>query len=376
MNKFIKLSAIVFTVFLISQVFLVSIANASEDSWTTKKAMLTGRVSCGSVAAPNGLIYVIGGSQQVKTGSSTPVGTNEAYDPKTDTWATKKAMPTPRDSFGIVIYQNKIYIIGGSVGGGSVTGVTEVYDTTTDTWETKTSMPTARSSLRANIVDGKIYMIGGLKPIDFSNVQSSPGYVNEVYDIATDTWTSKSLPSEGGLSSAYASAVIDNKIYLFTSDTKGKSTLIYDTERDLWSYGKPIPIPVMGIPAGATMGEQAPKRIYVIGATNSNEPEFTSVQIYDPETDSWSMGTPMPTSRIMSSIAVMNDYIYVFGGTSSDNERSTVANEMYTPARYKTSNQPINTILIIIIVIILTAGTTMIALRLKKRRHNPPTNSF
>ena len=59
-------------------------------------------------------------------------------------------MPTPRSGFAIAVYQNKIYVIGGTVGNGYV-GNNEVYDPVSNTWETKTSMPTPRADLCANI---------------------------------------------------------------------------------------------------------------------------------------------------------------------------------------------------------------------------------
>ena len=66
-------------------------------------------------------------------------------------------------------------------------------------------MPTARAGMQANVVNGKIYVIGG---------EESDGVVavNEVYHPVTDTWSTKtSIPTPV---SAYASAVVDEKIYV------------------------------------------------------------------------------------------------------------------------------------------------------------------
>ncbi|MCW4045091.1 MAG: hypothetical protein NWE94_06200 [Candidatus Bathyarchaeota archaeon] len=162
-------------------------ANAVEDSWVSKAPMQEARGGLG-VAAVDGKIYAIGGS--IASGSDTLtggfVGTNEEYNPETDTWTFKKSMPTPRRSFAIAAYQNKIYCIGGTTGYSSDTGyahtsANEVYDPATDAWETKAAMPTARSAVAAHVVDGKIYLIGG----------DPNGLLNEVYDPATDTWETK-----------------------------------------------------------------------------------------------------------------------------------------------------------------------------------------
>lgn len=107
------------------------------------------------------------------------VGTNEEYDPATDMWSFKKPMPTPREYFGIAVYQNKIYCMGGvsSIGyysNGSITGVNEVYDPATDTWETKASIPTPRRGLKANVVNGKIYLTRALQQDIRYNVRPEP----------------------------------------------------------------------------------------------------------------------------------------------------------------------------------------------------------
>jgi len=157
---------------------------ATENSWTTKAPMHSGRGGAG-VAEVNEIIYAIGG-QHTNNVSGTEFKTIifnavEAYDPATDTWVEKSPMPTSRSSFGTAVFQNKIYCIGGSTERGEI-GVNEVYDPSTDTWDTKTPMPKARSGLQANVVDGKIYVIGGWN-------QSVESAQVDIYDPLTDTWT-------------------------------------------------------------------------------------------------------------------------------------------------------------------------------------------
>ena len=38
---------------------------------------------------------------------------NCEYAPAMDNWTVKQPMPTPRGAFGIAVFQNKIYVIGG-----------------------------------------------------------------------------------------------------------------------------------------------------------------------------------------------------------------------------------------------------------------------
>jgi hypothetical protein len=302
------------------------------DSWVSKAPMQEARGSLG-VAVVNGKIYAVGGSVDTivgPVGYTGHVGTNEEYDPETDTWVFKASMPTARSCFAIAVCQGKIYCIGGYLGDARVTGVNEVYAPETDTWETKASMPTARWLLQADVVGGKIYLISG------SDDKSDLLSVTEVYDPATDSWTTKApIPTGTNL---YASAVVNNKIYIISDQL----TQIYDSETDTWSSGADVPSYTIHGAAGVTTGALAPKRIYVMGVTKPiafGGPPPCLTQVYNPASDSWINGTSMPTNRVNFGVAVINDTIYVVGGHTYDSLGfiyPSAANEQYTPIGYGT----------------------------------------
>jgi N-acetylneuraminic acid mutarotase len=336
-----KKSALVLIFISLTGLWTIKIkpAWASGDSWMTKAPMHEARGGLG-VAVVNGKVYAIGGSTER---GWTPVisgivGTNEEYDPTTDTWTFKAPMPTPRARFAISVYQDKVYCIGGTAGysgssGYEFTGANEVYDPATDTWETKAPMPTARDVLQANVVGGKIYLIGG-----YPN-----GTLNEVYDPENDSWTNRARTPTGAI--GYSSAVTNNKIYVvggysppvFWSDLNR----IYDPATDKWSLGASAPSSVYMGSAGVTTGVMAPKRIYVMGvsAYSGEGAPPSHNRIYDPEKDSWTVGADVPTSRLNLAVAVVNDIIYVIGGhthTVIGYIEPSALNEVYTPIGYGT----------------------------------------
>ena len=159
-------------------------------------------------------------------------------------------------------------------------------------------MPTARSLLQANVVGGKIYLIGG----------DVNGTFNEVYDPATDTWSTKtSMPTA---EYAYASGVVDNKIYVISDLTQ-----IYDPQTDVWSLGAPIPVAVGGAGSAVITGVDTTIAIYVIGGEVDIFSPQNLTQAYFPENNSWGFGVslPEPTSRLC--VAALNNVLYAIGGT-------------------------------------------------------------
>jgi hypothetical protein len=259
-------------------------------------------------AVVNGKIYAIGGNAE-----NGKVGTNEEYDPRTDTWRYKKSMPTARADFATAVYDNKIYCIDGSIGithehGQTLTGANEVYDPATDTWETKVPSPTPRENVQAEVVNGKIYVTGGIPN----------GTLTEVYDPVDDTWTTKApMPIGGSAASAF---VFDNKIYDLPQ--------VYDPENDTWS--KVSESSLDGV-AALTAGVYAPERVYFVS--------YSATHVYDFETDSFTPGPVMPTKRDSIAVVVADDKIYAIGGfTLSQNSLAYYieTGEMYNQTFYAT----------------------------------------
>jgi N-acetylneuraminic acid mutarotase len=319
----------------------VSGTDMLENSWVSKAPMPTAISAFGS-AVVNGKIYVI-------TENST-----EEYDPATGKWTSKKAMPTSRSSFAVAAFENKIYVIGGYNGSIAglhwiipvVTEINEAYDPATDTWEKKSPMLTPRASSRANVIGEKIYLLGGAAQVPRGTLLPSTNWsnLNEVYDPSNDSWARvSSMPTTV---SHFTSAVVDNKVYVMggmgARAPPSPLNQIYDVETDTWTSGEPVPIPVYDAAGGATTGVNAPKRIYVLGGCPTiSGPDFnngiSANQVYDMETDSWTVGAQMPTPRKSLSVAVVNDMLYLMGGVTGGATIATV--EQYTPFGYGTSDQ-------------------------------------
>ena len=308
---------------------------AAESAWAAKTPMPKAAVFF-KAEVVNNKIYVF--------------GPNVTYMYDLSSWLPKQPMPSYRGSFATATYQNRIYCIGGRTNIGP-SAANEVYIPASDSWESKQAMPTPRHGLDANVVNDKIYLISGLVPDNPDNrwpnvnVDAYSSYiltnVTEVYDPSTDSWTTKApIPKAV---SYYSSAVIDNKIYIFSDYFKQKDgtyeslTQIYDPNTDTWSNGNPPPYAV-DMAGCAVIANSDSKRIYVIGG-RSWSLQVAYNQIYDPATDSWSLGAPLPTPRYALAVCSLNNKIHTFGGYQG--AFGTVSlradNEQYDPSKDITS---------------------------------------
>ena len=151
----------------------VPLISATENSWDPKAPMQVERSRLG-VALVKGKIYDIGGDDVYLSGNCLTaygcngklLNTTEEYDPGSDTWTFKAPMLTPRFSFGVAVYKNKIYLIGGKSEYTTNLNMMEVYDTETDTWTTKTSAPHRITSGASAVADNKIYFLATTSSLD------------------------------------------------------------------------------------------------------------------------------------------------------------------------------------------------------------------
>jgi N-acetylneuraminic acid mutarotase len=334
------------------------------------------------VVVVDGKIYAIGGStlQYIQNGSL--VDTNERYDPKTDTWITLESMPTPRAYFAIAAYQDKIYCIGGAVGFNMewvnlyypACGVNEVYNIATDSWSTKASPPFNGTKLQAHVVNGQIFVL-----------HESDLYM---YSPKIDVWETKtSMPLATRLT---VSAVVDNKIIVTGEFDTGiyelglrfeQKTLSYDPKTNAWSEEKQENFSIVFNDAvtGVTTGRYAPQKIYVFDYKQSYYiPADT--QVYDPISNVWSVAKYMPIGRSGFGVTVVDDILYAIGGCQHGGPMEPVKvsgiNEQYVPIGYHaTSSQDAETIgdsltILIVATIIVTVVAVVTGVILFQKRKN------
>jgi len=205
----------------------------------------------------------------------------------------------------------------------------QVYDPVTGSWSLRPRDPVGRAEAAAGVINQKIYVAEGWLGSDANNATAAL----EIFDPATNSWTAgaSSLVARG----ESASAVIRGKLYITGGNAKFNdgdiATLeIYDPVTNTWSLGAPMPIASESAVGAAING-----RFYVAGgavraAGGGPAPATADLYIYDPASDTWTSGAPMPSARDTAAGGVVNGKLYVTGGASTNGANNPVVT--YSPA--------------------------------------------
>ncbi|MBI4727901.1 MAG: hypothetical protein HY775_00120 [Acidobacteria bacterium] len=250
---------------------LMSAYTPATDTWTTLSPAPTGRAELGGAAA-GGIFYAIGGrNKAVGAPCGTPVcDTVEAYNPVTNTWATKAPMPTARAGIGVAVVGRKIYVAGGRTGkfyaDCCALATLEIYDTATMTWTAGPPMPTARANVYSTVAIGsRIYVIGGYNP-----ATSTMYATMEILDTATMTWSTGSAMPTARMNAG--AGVCEGHIYVFGGTRIGSTTISiveeFDPVTGTWTTAASMPAAASETAAGTTY-HTPPGGSTVIMATGS-----------------------------------------------------------------------------------------------------------
>ncbi len=231
-----------------------------------------------------------------------------------NTWhAASSSGLVARSKFASAVVNGKIYVIGGWDGRDfSGIGELDVYDPASDTWSspTTTGTFTPRFDLAAAVVNGLIYVMGGV------NNNGTLGTL-EVFDPSTNTWSTPKTTGSMYARSACGAAVVDGKIYVIggTYNADMRTVDEFDPSTNTWTL---LPTPSAFVPRDQLATAVINNKIYAIGGWETGTP-LDTVQIYDPSTNVWSAvqttGTFTPRNALAS--AVVNGKIYVMGGQNA-----------------------------------------------------------
>lgn len=252
------------------------------------------------------------------------------YNISTNSWSMGAPAPLPMRSesaYGERTHGGFFYVAGGrSAILGTVLKDLERYDAVTNTWTTLSPMPTARAGAAIAPVDDSLYVIGGRTGTG-GPCTGTPLDAVERYDIDTDTWTPVApLPSPR---TDLAAREVGGKIFVFGGCSSGSTFLsevdMYNPETNTWTTG----LAAMPTARASLVAGRVGNRVYLIGGYDGSAPGLSVNEVYDVSHDSWSTAAPMPTARGEAGEHSHGGRIYVVGGSRPAFGASTNANELF-----------------------------------------------
>jgi N-acetylneuraminic acid mutarotase len=281
-----------------------AIITPPSKSWVRLKPMPTARKNP-AVAVVNGIVYAIGGEGGY--------GKVEAYNPATQTWSTKANLWEGRTQASAAAINGKIYLVGGRDGLGHMHRTLFVYNPATDSWSKKADLPVLSRRGAAVAIGGKLYV--------YTPQNQTTDYwpMLHRYDPATEAWTKLARPPRSV--EMPAAGVLDGKLYLaggWTPNGASNKLDVYDPLKNAWATKASMPTARFDGAGAVAAGGLLSQRFYVMGgvATPGSTFELTTMESYNPLSDTWSTGPALRTPRRGLGAATAGGTIYALGGAN------------------------------------------------------------
>jgi N-acetylneuraminic acid mutarotase len=230
-------------------------------------------------------------------------------------WSAGAPMPWPLTGHATAVHAGKIYLFGGrSPPGPCCSDAVYAYDPVANEWTPKRQMPAAsRGPAATHTIGDKIYVVIGSN--DLLQLENKL----YAYDPVTDQWSARA--ARPTYRAHFASAVVNGLLYVMGGygrvdngpgifDGELKSHVeIYDPATDRWSTGAPLPTALAHGQACVFSNQ-----LYVFGGGSISGAWERSILTYNTTSSSWSAKSPMPNIRVGFACAVVDGAAYLVGG--------------------------------------------------------------
>ncbi len=212
-------------------------------------------------------------------------------------------------------FQNKGYVFGGYNGSNFLNDIW-CYDPVTNVWSQKNALPAdGRSGCSSFILNDEVYVFGGKTSTNFA--------INEVwcYDPVTDTWTQKNnLPFDNCWRGS--ATPLQNKGYLLFGRNNENAYLntLYEYEPigDAWTQIASFPSSGRSHASMLALDNS----LYTFFGVDSLDHSFNDLWKFDPANYNWQILPGLPALGRRGGISLVHDHvIYYSTGINENNER-------------------------------------------------------
>lgn len=263
--------------------------------------------------AMGGKIYLVGGTSGIERFGDERhrlVASDQLtlFDPRTGRYRELAPVPQAVNHAGVTAYRGDLYVVGGY--GELVDANTHNelyrYDVAADRWSRLPDLPVPRAAGAVGVLDGKLIYAGGAR----DSVAKSDVFA---YDLDSERW-SRLAPMHTRREHV-GEAIVDGQLYVLGGRAPASLAVDtverYDPAADRWETLAPL-----SVPSGGLSGvEEGGKIIAVAGGDDGAETVTSAVQEFDPASGEWSRLPDLRTARHGHGAAVVDDRLWVFGGS-------------------------------------------------------------
>lgn len=234
-------------------------------------------------------------------------------------------------NYGTSVFNNELYIVGGCFNQSLQENVHPFgfkYNPRSNKWTTMSPMKIERCRFSLNVIGDVLYAVGGISEEDATCTCECYNPARDVWYMISDLPVHISQHAGAGIESSFSS-----KLYISGGIDRDyvcmSKVYCYDTILEKWSACAPLLKPradhvMLGIG----------KYLYVCGGWTQEENAralLDTIELYDPDTNTWTEITKVPTPRYHAGIVCVENKIYFIGGFHSDAmfDRDTAAIEYY-----------------------------------------------
>jgi serine/threonine protein kinase/N-acetylneuraminic acid mutarotase len=278
-----------------------------------KSVLLITLAAVGALLLVIGVIYVVvprdSGSDAggVSVGPTTTAEAQAGWQPITNARFALTAVATTQ-------VDGTIWIFGGLGADGSVSGRHEGYDPAIDNWKGGDDLPVPVQHAMSAAWQGNPVVLGGMQSNGTNKLVT-----DQVWRVVNSRWVE--LPRMLQPRAAAAAATVGDRI-IVTGGVDANGALLQTTEifdGTSWTLGAEMPTPRQML-AGASDG----RLMYAVGGTNGNS-DLTTVEAYDPATNTWTSLPALPQARSDLGVAIADGRLVAVGGLSDGQVLKSVA---------------------------------------------------
>ncbi|WP_373493885.1 LamG-like jellyroll fold domain-containing protein, partial [Aquiflexum sp.] len=280
----------------------IDVYNYNQDTWKAIENIAPFEFNHFQAITYKGYIWVIGAFQTNNFPDEIPASHIWLFDPVNEQYIQGPEIPLERrrGSAGLVLHNDKFYIVGGNKLGhkGEYVPYFDEFDPATGIWTILEDAPRPRDHFSAVLIGEKIYVASGRLSGGFGGTFGPVIKEVDVFDFVTQEWST--LPSALDIPTARAGAIaanFENKLLIAGGEVPDNTealdiTELYDPEIGTWTTGNPLNFRRHG-----TQGIVSGKGLFVAGGSpNRGGGRMRNMEFYGLNNP---IGTPI-TESILS----------------------------------------------------------------------------